>query len=475
MPENLCYATPGPADLQAEIALAEKYACQGPRYTSYPTAAQFTEDFPLREFIERVRTGSATDIAPLSLYVHVPFCQDICYYCACNKTVTRDRSQAQHYLARLTKEIAHQSQLVGGTRPITQMHWGGGTPTFLDSAGMTELMYSLASHFRLLDRSDREYAIELDPRTVDRETIALLKGLGFNRVSLGIQDFDPVVQKAINRVQPLRQIESLTESVRIHGFRSLNFDLIYGLPYQDRDSMEETLRRVVALAPDRIATYNYAHLPGRFTSQRAIDRLALPSPGEKLLLQRVISHRLQEAGYVHIGMDHYVLPTDDLAAAQAEGRLQRNFQGYSLQLADDLLGLGASAISQIGDYYLQNARDLDQYYERVDRGEHPATRGCKVTADDRLRRYVIMSLICALEIDIADCERRFCIQFTSHFDGELGELREMARDGLLEIDRAKIRVTPPGRAFLRNICMPFDAYLQHDRENPAARGFSATV
>ena len=475
MPENLYQATPDSADLQADIALAEKYACQGPRYTSYPTAAQFTEDFPLREFTDWVRAGSATDIAPLSLYVHVPFCQDICYYCACNKTVTRDRSQAQAYLARLTKEIAHQSQLVGGARPITQMHWGGGTPTFLDSAGMTELMHSLASHFHLLDRNDREYAVELDPRSVDRETVALLKGLGFNRVSLGIQDFDPVVQKAINRVQPLRQIESLTEGIRTHGFRSLNFDLIYGLPYQDRDSMEETLRRVIALAPDRIAAYSYAHLPDRFTSQRAIDRLALPSPGEKILLQQVISHRLQEAGYLHIGMDHYVLPTDDLAKAQAEGRLQRNFQGYSLKLARDLLGLGTSAISQIGDYYLQNARDLDQYYELVDRGEHPATRGCKVTDDDRLRQHVIMSLISALELDIVDCERRFCIQFASHFDPEIGELREMERDGLLTIDSAKIRVTPPGRAFLRNICMPFDAYLRRHRGNPSAPGFSATV
>jgi oxygen-independent coproporphyrinogen-3 oxidase len=475
MPDILYHDTLNNDNLRADIALAEKYACQGPRYTSYPTAAQFTEDFPLRDFLDWAATGGAGGSAPLSLYLHVPFCQDICYYCACNKIVTRDRSRARGYLDRLSTEIDRQSQLVGGGRPITQMHWGGGTPTFLDGAEMTELMHSLASHFHLQDRVDRDYAIELDPRTVDSETVALLKGLGFNRISLGIQDLDAVVQKAINRIQPLRQVESLTDYIRTHGFRSLNFDLIYGLPHQDRESMEATVRRVINLGPDRIAAYNYAHLPGRFSSQRAIDRLALPSPGEKILLQQVISHRLQDAGYLHIGMDHYVLPTDDLAAAQAAGRLQRNFQGYSLRLADDLLGLGVSAISQFGDYYLQNARNLDEYYALVDRGACPATRGCKVTAEDKLRRHVIMSLICDLELDIADCERRFGIRFASHFGPELEALGEMERDGLLALDTGAIRVARRGRAFLRNICMPFDTYLHSHGQNPSLASFSTTV
>jgi oxygen-independent coproporphyrinogen-3 oxidase len=460
---------------QAEVALAAKYAGPGPRYTSYPTAAQFADNFAVQPYLDWVRHDSEQKHAPLSLYIHVPFCSNICYYCACNKIVTRDETAAREYLSRLMTEIERQSELVGSNRPITQMHWGGGSPTFLDNAEITELMHSLASHFRLLDEGYREYSIELDPRTVDKGTIALLKGLGFNRISLGVQDLDPLVQKAINRIQPLRQIESLTESIRKHNFRSLNFDLIYGLPYQDRDSIEETLRRVIELAPDRIACYNYAHLPERFSSQRAIERMALPKPGEKLLLQQIISHRLQEAGYQHIGMDHYVLPTDDLAVALAEGRLQRNFQGYSLQLAEDLLGLGVSAISQVGDYYLQNTRELNDYYSLIDCGRHPVTRGYRVTPEDKLRRHIIMSLISELQLDLAECEERFGTDFSGRFHRELGELHRMKEDGLLEIDRHRIRVTHSGRAFLRNICMTFDAYLDRQRRDPSAPNYSATI
>ncbi len=464
-----------PVAFTDEVALAAKYAGPGPRYTSYPTAAQFADDFAVQPYLNWVRHDSELKSAPLSLYLHVPFCKDICYYCACNKIVTRDESAAREYLMRLITEIERQAELVGSNRPVTQMHWGGGSPTFLEPADITELMHSLASHFRLLDRGYREYSIELDPRTVDGNTIALLKGLGFNRVSLGIQDLDPLVQKAINRLQPLRQIESLIDSVREHGFRSLNFDLIYGLPYQDRDSMEETLRRVIQMAPDRIACYNYAHLPERFTSQRAIERLSLPEPGEKLVLQQIISHRLQEAGYRHIGMDHYVLPTDDLAVAQDEGRLQRNFQGYSLQLADDLLGLGVSAISQLGDYYLQNTRDLNEYYTLVDSGRHPVTRGYKVTPEDKQRRHIIMTLISELQLDLDECEERFGPDFCSRFHEELDQLHEMARDGLLELDGRLIRVTHSGRAFLRNICMTFDAHLNGHHQDSSTPRFSATI
>jgi oxygen-independent coproporphyrinogen-3 oxidase len=464
-----------PPDYQADLELAAKYACEGPRYTSYPTAPQFRQDFPVDQYLAWQRRDGDHKRAPLSLYLHLPFCRDICYYCGCNKIVTRKKGVARQYLNRLQREIEQQSRLVGEQRPITQMHWGGGTPTYLDNAEITELMHMLASHFRLLDKDYREYSIEIDPRTVDLATIALLKGVGFNRISLGIQDFDPLVQQAVNRVQPYEVVAPLVDKIRSHQFRSLSFDLIYGLPCQDRHTMKETLRKVNSLRPDRIACYNYAHLPQRFASQRAIDRLALPSPEEKLLLQQMISHTLQDAGYLHIGMDHYVLPEDELARALQEGRLQRNFQGYSLHMADDLLGLGASAISQMGDFYLQNERELEAYYSLVDSGKMPFNRGCKVTTEDKLRRYIIMSLISDLRLDIVDCNRQFGIDFSTRFREELAALDAMADDGLLEINEQELAISPRGRPFLRNICMPFDAYLKaHGGDQPPPR-FSATI
>ncbi|TGD74564.1 oxygen-independent coproporphyrinogen III oxidase [Mangrovimicrobium sediminis] len=464
-----------PAELAEDVALARKYACQGPRYTSYPTAPQFSTEFPLADYLAGQRAGAAHNREPLSLYVHVPFCNDICYYCACNKIVTRRKNVARTYLDHLQREIVAQAELVGRERPITQMHWGGGTPTYLDHAQITELMHLLASNFRLLDKNYREYSIEIDPRTVDNATLALLKGVGFNRISLGVQDFDEQVQKAVNRIQPYEQVAGLVDSVRNLGFRSLSFDLIYGLPFQDRDSIARTVQQVIALSPDRIACYNYAHLPERFSSQRAIDRLALPAPEEKLLLHEIISHTLKDAGYQHIGMDHYVLPGDELALAQAEGRLQRNFQGYSLRMADDLVGLGVSAISQMGDYYLQNARDLETYYQRVEADELAIERGCRIDEEDRLRRHVIMSLICDLHLDLDECNRQFGIDFAGKFAAELAALAPMAADGLLQLEADSIRVTARGRPFLRNICMPFDAYLPRGDGGDRPAGFSATV
>jgi len=456
------------------LRLAAKYASQGPRYTSYPTAPQFSEDFPLDQYTAWQTGAGDHRRAPLSLYVHLPFCKDICYYCACNKTVTRKPGAARHYLDHLLTEIELQSVLVGNNRPITQMHWGGGTPTYLDNAEITELMHGLASHFALLDKGYREYSIEIDPRTVDHATVALLKGVGFNRVSLGIQDFDPLVQKSINRVQPYREVANLVDCIRNHNFRSLSFDLIYGLPHQDTQTTAETLDKVISLAPDRIACYNYAHLPDRFPSQRAIDRLDLPTPEEKLLLHEIIAETLQEAGYLHIGMDHFVLPTDELAIAQQEGRLQRNFQGYSLRMAEDLLGLGASAISQMGDFYLQNERDLQQYYDQLDKQVLPIEKGFKSGREDRLRKHVIMSLISELALDINDCNERFGIDFNASFDRELRILQAMEKDGLLAIGGDSIQVMEKGRPFLRNICMPFDAYLT-TASTPPPGAYSATV
>lgn len=475
MVEKVQYSNPESPLSPPDLALAAKYASQGPRYTSYPTAPQFSEDFPQGEYEAWQSAEGDHKRAPLSLYVHLPFCRDICHYCACNKIVTRKPSATRDYLSHLATEIEMQSHLVGSSRPVTQMHWGGGTPTFLDHAELTELMHHLATHFQLVDKGYREYSIEIDPRTVEKDTIALLKGLGFNRISLGIQDFDPLVQKSINRIQPVQLVESLTECIRAHNYRSLSFDLIYGLPHQDRFSMEETLRRVIALRPDRVACYNYAHLPERFASQRAIDRMELPSPEEKLALQQMIGHSLQAAGYIHIGMDHYVVPGDELARAQTEGHLQRNFQGYSVKLADDLLGLGVSAISQIGDFYLQNERALDTYFQHLDARTLPITRGFKVSPEDKLRRYIIMSLICDLNLDIAECNQRFGIEFARQFDRELQALQEMEQDGLLQISREEISVSHRGRPFLRNICMHFDAYLQDRGDDPPKANFSATI
>jgi len=464
-----------PPAYREDMELAARYACEGPRYTSYPTAPQFRQDYPEDQYLAWQATDSQRKHAPLSLYLHLPFCRDICYYCACNKIVTRRKGVTRLYLDRLRKEIARRSELVGSERPITQMHWGGGTPTYLDDAEITELMHTLARHFRLLDSDSREYSIEIDPRTVAFSTIALLKGVGFNRISLGVQDFDPGVQQAVNRVQPYAQVAELVDGIRALQYRSLSFDLIYGLPGQNRSTMQETLRKVISLRPDRIACYNYAHLPQRFSSQRAIDRMALPQPQEKLLMQQLISHTLQDAGYQHIGMDHYVLPGDELAQALQQGRLQRNFQGYSLHMADDLLGLGVSAISQLGDFYLQNERELDAYYQRIDQGRSPVSRGCRLTGEDRLRRHVIMSLICDLRLDIKHCNRRFGIDFRDHFAAQLKALQPMAEDGLVEIGQDRIAVTRRGRPFLRNLCMPFDAYLGRPPGDTPAPRFSATI
>jgi oxygen-independent coproporphyrinogen-3 oxidase len=453
--------------------LAEKYSVAGPRYTSYPTAAQFSADFPVANFVAQQRS-QPTSIQPLSLYVHVPFCRDICYYCACNKLVTRDSDASRRYLNALQREITMQSGLYG-RRPITQLHWGGGTPTFLDPAEITELMHELASHFQLVDSPQREYSIEIDPRTVDAATMALLKGLGFNRVSLGVQDFDPLVQKAINRIQPYNMVRDLVERIRQLQFGSLSFDLIYGLPHQDSYSINDTIDKVLQLRPDRIACYNYAHLPERFPSQRAIDRHELPDSSTKLAMQLLLAERLKDGGYLHIGLDHYVLPEDDLARAQQCGRLQRNFQGYSVQMAEDLVALGASAISHVGDSYFQNEQDLEDYYARIEAGLSPIKHGCTLTNEDRYRRRVIMGLICNLQLDIAAFEREFELDFSIHFAPELSRLAHMQQDGLLETSHEHLCVTETGRPFLRVICMIFDEYLLASEEAPQTARFSAAV
>jgi oxygen-independent coproporphyrinogen-3 oxidase len=462
-------ASPVDSRIEWDPALVRKYDVAGPRYTSYPTAPQFHEGFGAREFEEYLLERPAT-IAPLSLYVHIPFCRNICYYCACNKIITRDTELAERYLGALERELALIAPHFDRRRRITQLHWGGGTPTFLANAELTRLMHLLAVHFSLNDAPEREYSIEIDPRSVTTATIALLKGLGFNRVSMGIQDFDPAVQAAINRVQPFDLVEPLVDAVREHRFKSLSFDLIYGLPRQSPASMEATLARVLALAPDRISCYSYAHLPELFKSQRSIDRLEVPGGEARLEILHTIIDTLCGAGYLYVGMDHFVKPGDELAHALANGTLQRNFQGYSTQLAPELLGLGVSSISSFDDLYCQNLKTFDAYHARVESGRLPVQRGLRLGDDDRLRRDVIMQLICRMEVDMNAVSARHGIEFEQYFARELRALEPMAADGLLTVDAARVRISPRGRLLVRNICMVFDAYL-----DPSRQRFSRTI
>lgn len=449
-------------------ALIAKYDVAGPRYTSYPTAPLFNEAFTEQDYRDALKRSQLQSIAPLSLYVHIPFCFNICYYCACNKVVTADRSVARHYLQYLAKEIQLQSAAVGQRRPVTQLHFGGGTPTFFDPAELTELVHLIASHFSLLDDDSREYSIEIDPRTVSSETLALLKGLGFNRISLGVQDFDPDVQKAINREQSVDSIRELSEAARAYRFKSISYDLIYGLPMQNSQTIRNTVEQVIELGPDRIALYNYAHLPERFKSQRAIDRLTLPSAAEKLDMLELAASLLSSAGYQYIGMDHFVKPDDELAIAQREGTLQRNFQGYSTRLAPDLVGIGVSAISSVNGCYAQNEKDLDGYYQSLDEDRLPIAQGLELSRDDEIRRYVISQLACNLRLDSSDVANRFKIDFSEYFSQELPRLKGLESDGLVTWQGDTLVVSQTGRVMLRNICMVFDKYLNANSDDSSA-------
>jgi len=387
--------------------------------------------------------------------------------------VTRDASVAERYIVALEKEIALLSRHFDRRRRVTQLHWGGGTPTFLSPAELTRLMHGLAKHFSLIDSPEREYSIEIDPRSVDTGTIALLKGLGFNRLSMGIQDFDPDVQRAINRIQPFDMVEDLVQAVREQRFKSLSFDLIYGLPLQGPASMEQTLARVIALDPDRISCYSYAHLPDVFSSQRSIDRMQLPGADEKLEILHTIIDTLTDAGYLYVGMDHCVKPQDELAKAMHDGTLQRNFQGYSTHGDCDIIGLGMSAISRVGDSYSQNAKDLVGYYAAVDHGHLPTVRGLRLSDDDLIRRDAINRLMCHGAIDLRDFEAQHRIDFAVYFAGSLDRLHELAEDGLVQLTPERILVTPRGRFLLRTVAMAFDAWLSAPREG--AVRYSRTI
>jgi oxygen-independent coproporphyrinogen-3 oxidase len=458
--------------VQFDADIIRKFSTSGPRYTSYPTADRFTPDFGYGSYLEalaglKMRGGAR---GPLSLYVHIPFCDTICYYCGCSKIVTRDRSKAATYLSYLKLEIEMQGKLLCGMKQIDQLHFGGGTPTYLSDRQMADLMAHLRKHFDFAPDEEGEYSIEIDPRTVSRDRMHTLRAQGFNRVSLGVQDFDPEVQKAVNRIQSEAETLAILRSAREAGFRSIGIDLIYGLPKQSMNSMRQTLAKVTAANPDRIALYNYAHMPHLFKPQRRIAEADLPAPEVKLAMLALCISQLTAAGYVYIGMDHFAKPDDDLAVAQRQGRLHRNFQGYSTHAEADLVAVGVTAISSVGNTYSQNEKTLEAYYEQLDQGRLPVARGIKLSTDDLLRRIIIQMLMCHFELSIDSIEQAYPIRFRNYFAAELAQLQALADDGLVTIDDAWLSVTLKGRLLIRNICMVFDRYLgqPHQHEGVSA-------
>ncbi|WP_160286663.1 oxygen-independent coproporphyrinogen III oxidase [Pseudomonas sp. QL9] len=445
-------------NIRWDADLIRRYDLSGPRYTSYPTAVQFHEGVGPFDMLHALRDSQKAR-RPLSLYVHIPFCANICYYCACNKVITKDRGRSAPYLARLIHEAEMIGRHLGREQRVEQLHFGGGTPTFLSPGQLRELMSQLRTHLHLLDDDSGDYGIEIDPREADWSTMGLLRELGFNRVSLGVQDFDLEVQRAVNRLQSFDETRAIMDAARTLQYRSVNIDLIYGLPKQTPERFAQTVEQVIGLQPDRLSVFNYAHLPERFMPQRRIDVADLPSPGQKLeMLQRTIE-QLSAAGYRYIGMDHFALPDDELAMAQEDGTLQRNFQGYTTHGHCDLIGLGVSAISQIGNLYAQNSSEIADYMSSLDNGQLATRRGLFCTPDDRIRRAVIQQLICHFRLDFAAVEREFNIEFRGYFASVWPELKRFAADGLILLDRDGIDVTAAGRLLVRSLCMLFDRYL----------------
>lgn len=450
--------------------LIKRYDIAGPRYTSYPTAVQFHEDFGEEQYRNlALLSNTGERLNPLSLYFHIPFCDTVCFYCGCNKIVTKDRQKALPYLDHLYQEMAIQGGLFDFSRPVTQLHWGGGTPTFLSDAQIIELMQKTGEHFALLDNDEGEYSIEIDPREANADKVRLLRKVGFNRMSLGVQDFDARVQKAVNRIQTEKETMEVMDAARDSGFRSISLDLIYGLPFQTVKSFECTLEKVIAAAPERLSVFNYAHLPEIFKPQRRINEDDLPSPAEKLDILKHTIEQLTSAGYIYIGMDHFARPDDELAIAQRNRTLYRNFQGYSTHADCDLVAMGVTSISMVGNSYSQNAKSSDDYYSLLDQGRLPVFRGVELDADDVLRRDVINKLMCHFVLDKAGIEDQYNIVFQDYFSRELRELEGMETDGLLESDNSRIQIKPAGRLLIRNICMVFDRYLRDQEKKCFSR------
>ncbi|MEO8486355.1 MAG: oxygen-independent coproporphyrinogen III oxidase [Betaproteobacteria bacterium] len=443
-----------------DAALLRRYDRPGPRYTSYPTAPQFSTAFGEAALRDAARESNGDPIPrPLSIYVHVPFCESPCFYCGCNRIITRDKTRARAYLDRLHREIAMTAPLFDADREVVQLHLGGGTPNFLSPAELRELVDALRRRFRFSARRDADLSIELDPRFVAPDAIVEIAAIGFNRASLGVQDFDPAVQAAVNRVQGVEETLAAIDACRRGGMRSVNVDLIYGLPKQTRAGFAKTLATIVAAAPDRCAVYGYAHLPHRFKAQKQIDADDLPTAEAKLGLLELAIDALTAEGYAYIGMDHFARPDDDLALAQARGSLHRNFMGYTTHADSDLIGLGVSAISHVGATYSQNARDLAAWQAAIDGGRLPVFRGMRLTEDDQLRADLIQRLMCQGEVPIGALERRYGIVFATYFADALDRMMPLVEDGLVRIGEGRLQATSRGRLLVRNIAMCFDRYL----------------
>nr|WP_314899864.1 oxygen-independent coproporphyrinogen III oxidase [uncultured Deefgea sp.] len=447
------------APIEFDRELIVRYDGKGPRYTSYPTADRFVAGLSQEAHAAVLKRRTPGALAmPLSLYFHLPFCNTVCYYCGCNKIITKDQSKANQYLDYLTQEVQMYGDLLPNRPPVSQLHLGGGTPTFLSHAQLQRLMDVVNTHFTLQKKG--EYSIEIDPRKVGEETIKHLGRLGFNRMSVGIQDFNREVQVAVNRIQSEEETRTVIEAARMYGFHSVSVDLIYGLPKQTAATIAETIDRVLLLKPDRIALYNYAHLPERFMPQRRINADELPSAEVKLDILQNSIEQLTQAGYVLIGMDHFALPNDDLAVAQRRGRLQRNFQGYSTHADCDLLAFGVSSIGKVGASYFQNVKTLDEYYAKLDEKAFPVERGLTMNRDDVIRRAAIQALMCQFQLFYQPFEVGYMIDFSDYFADELRLLQPLVVDGLLTLELDGIFVTPKGRMLIRSIAMVFDAYLR---------------
>jgi oxygen-independent coproporphyrinogen-3 oxidase len=444
--------------------LLTRFDVPGPRYTSYPTADRFVEAFGEAEYVQALQqrqSGTVGRQLPLSLYVHIPFCESLCYYCACNKIITKHKERAAEYLRYLRKEVELHTQHLGRGQAVSQLHLGGGTPTFMSDEELRQLMALLRKHFKFVPGG--EYSVEVDPRTVNEQRLAVLAELGFNRLSFGVQDFDPAVQKAVHRIQPADQVFALVEASRRLGFESVNVDLIYGLPLQTPESFDRTLAQVNSLRPDRIALYAYAHLPERFKPQRRIHTDDLPAGAAKVTMLSRSLDALTDAGYAYIGMDHFALPDDALAVAKRQGRLHRNFQGYSTQADCDLIALGVSSIGRIGSTYSQNAKTMEAYIDLLDQGHFPVVRGLALTRDDLIRRSVIMALMCQGQLEYESINLAWLVDFKTLFAQELIQLDEMQAQGLVQLSESGIQVTAMGWFFVRGVAMVFDRYVQADR------------
>ena len=453
-------------------ALIEKYDRPGPRYTSYPTAPQFHQAFAMDDYSAAAEaSNAAAEPKCLSVYIHIPFCKSLCYYCACNKIITHKTERAVEYLDYLKREIAMQAALFDKSRRLTQLHLGGGTPTYLTSEQLEDLMNTLRASFNMDDSDDHEVSLEVDPRTISPVQIHQLRALGFNRLSFGVQDFDEAVQAAVNRLQSEEQTRELVSAAREAQFKSVSVDLIYGLPLQTVQSFDVTLSKIIDMRPDRIAAYSYAHLPDLVRAQRLIRPQDMPPPERKLELLELTIERLTSAGYIYIGMDHFALPEDELVLARENGTLQRNFQGYSTHADCDLIGIGVSSIGKVGDSHSQSVKELSQYYARLDSHMLPIHRGYNLSEDDRLRREVILDLMCQGRIDFRKFEEYYGIDFAGYFADALDQLAEPIADGLVAINDQELLLLPEGQLMLRNVAMAFDAYLGVEQKG----NFSRTV